>query len=1527
MEKKIAIVAVTFILILVNLVGAVKGAGISEKGVEYDNEITEKFANQSMNKTSEEKNLVSVMIRMKDFSDISVQKSDSINTQKQKDEERWSIYKGTSESVLSTLSENEFILERKSDFGVFFSGNITEEGFNKLLNDGRVEKINIKKGGYLHLAQSAPLINADNAWSSGYSGVGQTVCVIDTGVDYTRGDLGGCFGGTCKVAGGYDYVVPDSDPIDEYGHGTNVAGIVASSDSTNTGIAPDARLVALRACPGGATCDEDDVADSLLWCYNNRNTYNISVVTMSLGFDNGDGQCGTNWANPEIDLLYNAGITLIASSGNNDDEDEIHYPACNDKVIAVGATYDFGNGSQEVDWCKEVNGGTLLFGACWLGELGILPFSCADYPAVDNIACFTNRGPELDLLAPGCWITASGPAYCGTSQAAPHVAGAVALLRQKKSDLTPLSVKNILQTTGDSVGSWKRIDVDAALDSIPTACSCSSWSFSGGCGTGGCNSQQRPQTRSCTPDVCQSETQCVYDESCVGGEGNTTGNGNSCTESGYYQCYEYNFGDCDVRLAANWYDDVPNDISWGAVNDNWDPYVIGQYNIGWTGVDAQQMYYDVDNPDEDCTQDIGGQRYCQGGCDGIEIANTGTRTTVTAPGVAHTERVLAYDDTPNYCCWAYFNSFYPGYINDPDIYVLNCFNDTDCSASQYCNKAGSWSTWSCVNKKSNGQSCTLDSQCSSGYCDNDGVGLTDDGWCFSPYNTYFDGQETNYCEVSTNNGINDCDEKQAGTDLNKCIGVAYYEEECSSTCNYLDVNTTFECGETGCSCSQPLCDGLTANTNITTCSDEETYFADKCTSSANGQDRNDSICRSSTFASSCTASSQCNGVIVGTGNCNSSCQYVTDSPPTTTLNGPTNNSILNQSNVVFNCSETDDKNLANITLYGNWSGGWHANETKLVSGVSNSTTFTKMLGNGSYKWNCLSYDNASQSDWANSNWTFIINLTQQQPSPSINLNLIYPTTSINTTKNQFFNVTLNVTCKNADCGEINVSLDPEPVTTYTKSSDTICNGNTCTTTLYSGIRNVFEDGEWKKIEDARSLKNKNFEIKYLDSDDDYKLNVLDFNYTSIQFELEISNNKLNQNIPIRLWEVNDSKLSNENIVKNSYKDYSDIKINNNVKQSSAKKVYTSNFGLGKILEIGGNSTTITLQDADTENLNDVYTSYNSPDTNYDGDYLSLLQYSHSFARDSWIMFNLSSLQSGNEILDAVFSWMYYSLTQNTTNELHACFNPCSWTEENLTWNSRPSYNQTAYNVTNQSQSSGNRYNFNATGLVKETFSGGYNNVTLVIRNLNIAGSRDYYSKEMGTVLQRPYLNITYTTGGVPEGIKGLINSTIGAVPFYTNQSNPRAINLSVNQSQLVTFWVNATGNNGTYEFFAFANKTSNPSISNITSRWNVTITETSQQQPLIDVTNLSQLYWNEQKQRTFGFFIKNIGNSTLSNVAWKVNTGDNLTTYSQFNSTLVINESKYVVFEYNYTTSGSYTVNATAWAQGTSDSQSMQIGV
>jgi len=92
----------------------------------------------------------------------------------------------------------------------------------------------------------------------------------------------------------------------------------------------------------------------------------------------------------------------------------------------------------------------------------------------------------------------------------------------------------------------------------------------------------------------------------------------------------------------------------------------------------------------------------------------------------------------------------------------------------------------------------------------------------------------NICRSSTFaagcTAVSNCNGLSTGTDLNTCnqVGQTYYEDECSNSCQYQDITSLFECTDTGCSCNEPLCDGLTAGSNIVTCASGQTYFADNC---------------------------------------------------------------------------------------------------------------------------------------------------------------------------------------------------------------------------------------------------------------------------------------------------------------------------------------------------------------------------------------------------------------------------------------------------------------------------------------------------------------------------------------------------------------------------------------------------------------------------------------------------------------------------------------------------------------------------
>lgn len=318
------------------------------------------------------------------------------------------------------------------------------------------------------LARSVPRIRADVLASQlGFTGSGSVVAVVDAGIDYTHAHFGGpgtpeayaAANGaaeriddqwqgaplfpTAKVIGGWDFVgpkythpnyctddmvregrcanqpQPDPDPLDQHGHGTHVAGIVAGNavgDLAN-GVAPGAKLVALKiyGTPPGLSVDEsiDVVVDAIEWCakVNLGRTVegiappHVDAINMSLGEPFAQG---SRLLDQAVQAAVDTGIVVVASAGNEYDRPfDTGAPGASPKVLSVASTVVAG------------------------GER-------------DLISDFSARGPSKngalkpDLAAPGSGIFSasmgtgsSGKPLGGTSMASPHVAGAAALLQER----------------------------------------------------------------------------------------------------------------------------------------------------------------------------------------------------------------------------------------------------------------------------------------------------------------------------------------------------------------------------------------------------------------------------------------------------------------------------------------------------------------------------------------------------------------------------------------------------------------------------------------------------------------------------------------------------------------------------------------------------------------------------------------------------------------------------------------------------------------------------------------------------------------------------------------------------------------------------------------------------------------------------------------------------------------------------------------------------------------------------------------
>jgi subtilisin family serine protease len=312
------------------------------------------------------------------------------------------------------------------------------------------------------LAQSNPIISQPIAVANSITGSGTTVAVFDTGVDYTHSDFGSCTSpgipASCRVLHAQDFAAEDSQ-LDDYGHGTVVSGIVA-------GVASEADLVVLDVFNNSGGASTEDIIAAINWVVANATTYNIVAANFSLSQgdernDNCDmssrrGKPSPNPFTAAFNSLIAVDILPVAASGNNRYTNGISSPSCVTPALSVGATYDFSfNGT--ITW-------------------GETPNTCTDTnSSVDDIACFSNSGANLDLLAPGAFTDVAGlTGYGGTSMAAPHVAAAAAMIKQQFPLVSYATVEqrlkasNTVLTDNRNGFSFPRLDLQYSLDLIDT---------------------------------------------------------------------------------------------------------------------------------------------------------------------------------------------------------------------------------------------------------------------------------------------------------------------------------------------------------------------------------------------------------------------------------------------------------------------------------------------------------------------------------------------------------------------------------------------------------------------------------------------------------------------------------------------------------------------------------------------------------------------------------------------------------------------------------------------------------------------------------------------------------------------------------------------------------------------------------------------------------------------------------------------------------------------------------------------------
>jgi thermitase len=270
-------------------------------------------------------------------------------------------------------------------------------------------------------------IGADWAWNTTIGDHSILVAVVDTGIYYPHPDLAANY-----VALGYDWANNDTDPIDDYGHGTHCAGIIAAVLNNSEGIAglAQVRVMAEKVLDYSGWGYADWVANGII----HATDCGAKIISMSIG-----GWGDSELVHDAIKYAYDAGVLLVAAAGNSATNVK-PYPAGYDEVVSVAATDEY-----------------------------------------DGTAYFSNWGDWIELAAPGVDVYSTVPGgysfMSGTSMACPHAAGVAALVWSQYPNRTRDWVRMWLRYTADDLGpegfddhyGYGRVDARKALEVPPPA--------------------------------------------------------------------------------------------------------------------------------------------------------------------------------------------------------------------------------------------------------------------------------------------------------------------------------------------------------------------------------------------------------------------------------------------------------------------------------------------------------------------------------------------------------------------------------------------------------------------------------------------------------------------------------------------------------------------------------------------------------------------------------------------------------------------------------------------------------------------------------------------------------------------------------------------------------------------------------------------------------------------------------------------------------------------------------------------------
>jgi Subtilase family/Secretion system C-terminal sorting domain len=286
-----------------------------------------------------------------------------------------------------------------------------------------VKEVHMDKVYTTNLMESVHLIEADSVWIVyGNKGDSVKVAILDSGIDYMHSALGKGFGPGFKVIGGYDFVNKDNDPMDDNGHGTHVAGIVAANTDSIKGVAPNALLLAYKVLDASGSGSESNIISGIERVVDPNNDGNYDnkadIANMSLG-GAGDPNDALSTA---VNNAVKIGVVFCIAAGNSGTYGTIGSPGCASDAITVGST----------------------------DKSNFLSYFSSKGPTSDVYSI------KPDILAPGSnikstYLNDSYKILSGTSMASPHIAGVCALIKKQHKDWTPAMIKSAIMSTGKDI--------------------------------------------------------------------------------------------------------------------------------------------------------------------------------------------------------------------------------------------------------------------------------------------------------------------------------------------------------------------------------------------------------------------------------------------------------------------------------------------------------------------------------------------------------------------------------------------------------------------------------------------------------------------------------------------------------------------------------------------------------------------------------------------------------------------------------------------------------------------------------------------------------------------------------------------------------------------------------------------------------------------------------------------------------------------------------------------------------------------